>query len=223
MPYRAVIFDLDGTLLDTLHDIGSAANDVLTELDEPTHPIADYRFMVGDGVSMLFQRALPKTQANRELLQECVELFEKHYAVRWRESSCPYPEIPEILDWLCANNIPITVLSNKPHAFTCQCVELLLPQWKFDVVLGQRPDVPRKPDPAGVFDVVSQLNTLRKLSLQPSEIVYVGDTNTDMRTAIAAGCLAVGVTWGFRPEMELRESGAKCIIHHPTEIRKYFG
>ncbi len=147
LTYRAVIFDLDGTLLDTLADIAMAANDVLAALGQETHGIADYRFMVGDGVSMLFQRACPMVLEDRILLQRCIDLFEQFYAIRWKESSGPYTEIPELLDWLTVQGIPMSVLSNKPHPFTCQCVSVLLSKWQFHAVLGQRPETPRKPDP----------------------------------------------------------------------------
>ncbi len=220
--YRAIIFDLDGTLLDTLTDIAMAANDVLQSLGETAHPIADYRFMVGDGVLVLFQRALPATREDHDLLQECVHLFEKFYAIRWKETSAPYPEIPELLDWLTEENVPMTVLSNKPHPFTCQCVEELLPKWSFQVVLGQRPEIPRKPDPAGVYELLGRLGSLHDSTFEASEVLYVGDTNTDMQTAVASGCFPIGVTWGFRPEMELRQAGASTIIHHPIELQSLF-
>ncbi len=101
----------------------------------------------------------------------------------------------------------MSVLSNKPHPFTCQCVSVLLSKWQFHAVLGQRPETPRKTDPAGVFEIQSQLQNVVGTPLTTNEIVYVGDTNTDMQTANAAGCFAVGVTWGFRPESELRSAG----------------
>ena len=211
-----VIFDLDGTLLDTLVDIANAANDVLTELGEPTHSYDRYRVMVGDGVATLFKRALPRCESDENLHRHCIESFERTYLVRWNQHSGPYPGIRELLDWLSLNQIPMAVLSNKPHAFTVRCVEHLLSDWKFDVVLGASDRFPKKPDPASAIYVAQQLGA------EPASTVYVGDTNTDMWTANGAGCFAVGVTWGFRTKQELIDTGAKSMIDHPMQLCELF-
>lgn len=212
MQAEAVIFDLDGTLLDTLADIANAANDVLAEFQLPQHSIPDYRFMVGDGVSVLFNRALPKEKLSPELLEQCVIAFQKHYALRWNQSSRPYDGIPSMLNSLIDSGLKLAILSNKPQAFTEKCTSEFLSDWKFDDVLGASDARPRKPDPAGVFYILERWN------LSADRCFYLGDTNTDMQTAVSSGCLPVGVTWGFRKEQELRDSGAKWIIHHPSEF-----
>ncbi len=214
--FDAVIFDLDGTLLDTLADIGNAANDVLTSLGEPTHSLDSYRLMVGDGVATLYQRALPRCKTEAKLHEQCIHAFERFYAIRWNQTSGPYAGVAELLDWLAVEKIPMAVLSNKPNAFTQKCVDELLSKWRFDLVLGASERFPKKPNPASAQYVMEQLKT------NPARTMYVGDTNTDMWTATAAGCWPVGVTWGFRSRNELIESGAQTIIDHPNELRKLF-
>jgi phosphoglycolate phosphatase len=215
--FDAVIFDLDGTLLDTLADIGNAANDVLLEMGEPTHPLDSYRTMVGDGVSTLFLRALPRCNSDPSLHQKCILAFERHYATRWNQSTAPYAGIADLLDWLVEHATPIAVLSNKPQAFTQKCVDEFLPRWRFEIVLGASDRFPKKPDPASARFVIEQLQTT------PRKTLYVGDTNTDMWTAKGAGCWPVGVTWGFRSRAELIESGAQTIIDHPSDLKTLFG
>ncbi len=210
--FSAVVFDLDGTLLDTLRDIGTAANDVLESLGKPVHSISDYRYLVGDGVAVLFQRALPETIHSLELRDRCVDGFRQRYAQRWNETSGPYDGIAELLTAMEQRGVPKAVLSNKPHSFTVQCVEEFLGKWKWSVVLGQSETVPPKPDPTGLKKLLDHLG------LPPEQVLYVGDTNTDMRTAVAGGCYPLGVTWGFRDRQELLESGALKIVEHPSEI-----
>ena len=212
LAFSAVVFDLDGTLLDTLQDIGTAANDVLESMGRPVHPLKDYRYLVGDGVAVLFQRALPETIESSELAQRCIEGFRLRYAERWNETSGPYAGIPELLTELEHWAIPKTVLSNKPHAFTLQCVEEFLGSWNWASIVGQSERVPPKPNPLGLVAMMA------RLGLSPERVLYVGDTNTDMRTAVAGGCYPLGVTWGFRDRQELLDSGARQIVEHPSEI-----
>ena len=217
MTGSAVIFDLDGTLLDTLQDLADTTNSVLEKHDCPQHSVDQYRFLVGDGVNVLFQRALPadhaqKIWAGKPLLDSCVAMFHEEYADRWHRTSGPYEGIPELLNKLTAAGIPLGVLSNKPHPFTVQCVEQLLGSWQFSAVFGQRQNVPRKPDPAGVHEILRQWN------LPASDCLYVGDTNTDMQTGRASGCITIGVTWGFRQREELQTAGAQYIIDSPEEL-----
>jgi phosphoglycolate phosphatase len=207
-----VIFDLDGTLLDTLRDIAAAANRVLLELGYPEHSMADYRFLVGDGVRVLFQRALPDGTGTDRIVDRCVELFERHYAATWDRTSTPYAGIQSLLELLERRGIPMAVLSNKPHEFTVQCVSRFFAPGQFDPVLGQRPHVARKPDPAGVDEICTHWG------MSAGRVFYLGDTNTDMWTASAAGCVAVGVTWGFRAASELEASGARFLIDEPVEL-----
>jgi phosphoglycolate phosphatase len=212
MTFRAVMFDLDGTLLDTLADIARAANQALEREGMPAHPAADYRAFIGDGVAMLFRRALPPARAEDALIARCVEGFHDAYARCWDDRTRPFDGIPELLDALVARDLSLTVLSNKPDAFTRLYGERYLAPWPFRAVVGQRDHVPRKPAPAGALGIAEELG------IEPAAFAYVGDSGVDMKTARAAGMFAIGVSWGFRPVEELRETGADAIIDHPAEL-----
>lgn len=212
MRYRAVLFDLDGTLLNTLEDLATAANRVLTAMALPPHPVAAYRTFVGDGLRTLVERMLPAAQRTADRVAEAVQSFETIYAQTWHERSVPYPGIADMLDLLTNRGIRLSILSNKPDTFTRLCVHRLLADWRFDPLLGQRPGVPKKPDPGAALEIA------HLLELQPGEILYVGDSGVDMRTARAAGMDAVGVLWGFRDAEELLSAGAHRLIAHPGEL-----
>jgi phosphoglycolate phosphatase len=212
MRYQAVLFDLDGTLLDTLEDLAVAANRVLAARGLPVHPVAAFRTFVGDGLTTLVERILPENLRTAEGVLEAVAAFEEQYARNWHERSAPYPGIPAILDRLTAEGLRLSILSNKPDAFTRLCVRQLLPHWTFEPLLGQRPGVPKKPDPGAALEIA------RLLGLRPAEILYVGDSGVDMCTALAAGMDAVGVLWGFRTEDELRQAGAHHLVDRPEEL-----
>jgi phosphoglycolate phosphatase len=212
MRYQAVLFDLDGTLLDTLEDLATAANRVLAARGLPVHPVDAFRTFVGDGLKTLVERILPENLRSAERVQELVASFEEEYAQNWHERSAPYPGIASLLDRLTAQGLRLSILSNKPDPFTRLCVRQLLPHWTFDPLWGQRPGVPKKPDPSAALEVA------RSLGLMPSEILYVGDSGVDMRTALSAGMDAVGVLWGFRAADELRQAGAHHLIAHPEEL-----
>lgn len=214
--FKAVIFDLDGTLLNTLADIGNAANDVLAERGHAIHDLEAYRHFIGDGVATLFQRILPEGVPTPELITECVSEFGVTYGRRWNENSQLYPGIADLLDELVRRNVPISILSNKPHDFVGVCVSKFVSAWPFDPVLGQREGIPRKPDPAGVIEVAESLG------VTPEVCVYVGDSSVDMLTARNSGTLAVGVAWGFRPVEELVEYGASRILDTPMELLELF-
>jgi phosphoglycolate phosphatase len=212
MPYKAVLFDLDGTLLDTLEDLGNASNRVLQSQGFPTHPINAYRYFVGDGAKTLIHRILPENQRNEEMIERCLNIFREDYGQNWNIRTRPYDGVPEMLDTLQAKELKLSILTNKPHEFTIHCVSSLLPDWHFDIVYGQRDGVPRKPDPAGAIEIAENLH------IPPEEFLYLGDTGTDMRTAVAAGMHPVGVLWGFRQKKELEENGAQVLIEHPSEF-----
>lgn len=212
MKYKAVLFDLDGTLIDSVEDIGDAANRVLANKGFPTHPVATYRLFVGEGVKVLFNRALPAEKRNQDFVDTCLKEFVEDYRQNYNVKSKLYDGIPDLLDTLKAQGLKIAVLSNKPDAITKDCVTSLLAPWEFDVVLGQRDSVPRKPDPQGAFEVAE------KLALAPSDFLYLGDTAIDMQTAVAAGMFPIGVLWGFRPLSELQANGAQALIDAPTQL-----
>ena len=213
MTYKAVLFDLDGTLLDTLEDLADSMNAVLSSRGYPTHPMAEYRYFVGDGVEMLVRRAVPDGLGSEEqVVRACMEQMRDEYARRWQAKSRPYPGIPELLDGLTENGILLTILSNKPNAFVQQIALHFFGKWRFATAQGAVPDVPRKPDPAGALAIS------RTIGVPPASFLYLGDTNTDMETANAAGMYPVGVLWGFRPEEELRGAGARFLAARPEDV-----
>ena len=212
MPYKAILFDLDGTLLNTLDDLGDAANRVLAAKGFPTHTLDEYRYFIGDGTAMLITRALPKEQRSDDTIRACLQAFRQDYARNWKAKTRPYDGVTEMLEELAARGLKMAVLSNKSHEFTKRCVADLLPEWTFDVVLGQREAFPLKPDPAGALEVAKRLN------IPPPEFLYLGDSAVDMKTAIAAGMFPVGVLWGFRPAQELEKNGAQALIERPSEV-----
>ena len=211
MTYKAVLFDLDGTLLDTIDDIGDALNRVLEQNGFPTHKMDAYSRFVGDGATNLIIRALPEDKRIDAIIRPCLDTFLEDYGKNWNVKTRPYEGIPELLDVLTTRRLKMAVLSNKPHRYTKKCMDGFLSAWNFDVVFGQRDDVPRKPDPAGALEIAEQLN------ISPSNFLYLGDTETDVKTSIAAGMFPVGVLWGFRSSEELQESGAKVLIKRPLE------
>ncbi|HUU58374.1 MAG TPA: HAD family hydrolase [Phycisphaerae bacterium] len=212
MHYHAVLFDLDGTLLDTLADLADSMNAALEGLGFPRHPEEAYRYFVGDGVKMLAARALPDRHRSEETIGRAVEAVRAQYARRWDCKTRPYEGIPELLSALSRRGVTAAVLSNKPDDFTKLCVAKLLPDWQFAAVQGVSETVPPKPDPTGAVHVT------RGLGIPAGEFLYLGDTNTDMKTAVAAGMFPVGAAWGFRTADELRANGARKLIDHPMEL-----
>lgn len=212
MKFDAVIFDLDGTLLDTLDDIAAAANSVLAAVDKPTYPAAAYKELVGDGLAMLFQRAIPECERRMELKEECMRRFEAAYLDCWNNRSKPYDGIHDLLRILNERSVSISVLSNKADVFTKLCVQHYFADIRFAHILGQSDVFPRKPDPSSARWLT------KKLAVNVDRIAYVGDTNTDMKTAVGAGVYAIGVTWGFRPKSELLAAGAKQICNDVSQL-----
>ena len=215
MKYKAVIFDLDGTLLDTLEDLADSLNRVLRDKGLPTHPTEAFRYFVGNGAAMLVSRALPPEKRNDELTADCLEAFRREYSCNWNMKTKPYNGVPELLHALTAKHIEMAVLTNKPQHFAELCIQEFLSVWKFAAILGQRDGVPMKPDPAGPREIV------RCLDIPSQEFLYLGDSDVDMRTAVHANMFPVGAMWGFRSEKELRESGAVEVIGRPTELLKF--
>ncbi|MBM9512545.1 HAD family hydrolase [Desulfogranum marinum] len=215
MRYKAVIFDLDGTLLDTLADLANSGNKVLEQLGFDPHPTEAYRYFVGDGMASLVERILPEHHRTPAVLAQAIEYFKQDYARNWAVETKMYPGVAEMLDELTLMGVKICILSNKPDGFTRVCVDSLLPKWHFEPVLGQRDQVPKKPDPAGALEIIEELAAE---AMEASEILYVGDTAVDMQTAVGAQLDSVGVLWGFRDIEELQQNGAKYLVNHPGEI-----
>ena len=215
MSVGAVLFDLDGTLVDSLADIGDSMNAVLAELGLPTHTPDVNRILVGDGARALAQRALPREAQGQ--LEDVLRRYKAHYDAHPVVKSRPYPGIVPMLEALVSRGVPLAVVTNKPHALAVEIVARLLPEIPFVTVLGQRDGVPHKPDPAGPLSIA------RALGVDPTNALFVGDTDTDMRTASNAGMVAVGVLWGFRGEQELLAHGARHIVRAPLEILSLAG
>ena len=216
MKKQAVMFDLDGTLINTLEDLGDAVNMTLQERNLPQHPYAFFRHAVGDGAHMLITRSLPVNKRNPDTINEARQVLREHYANRWNVKTHPYDGILEMLNALKARKAELAILSNKPHPVTQKCVAQFLPQALFSSIMGVLPDGPLKPDPAGAQTIITSTGIPKEAWL------YVGDTNTDMQTATATGLFAVGCTWGFRDRDELLISGADAIINHPSELLTLF-
>lgn len=214
MIFKAVVFDLDGTLLDTLSDLGESMNIVLERHGITVHDLESYKYMIGDGVEMLVKRALPDKNYDTDALAEFVQEYRSEYGKRWKNKTRPYHGITELIDSLVSTGFKLAVLSNKPHDSTEMCVRELLPFDKFDVVLGLRQGKNPKPDPGGAIEIAEELR------IPPEQFLYLGDTGVDMKTAVAAGMYPVGVLWGFRTEDELLENGAKSLLNKPDDLLK---
>lgn len=213
MKFKAVIFDLDGTLLDSLQDLANTLNSVFADNGLPTHDIEEFRYLVGYGMDELVRRALPLNLQNQQgLLEKLQQEMLEHYAKTWKTHTTPYPGIDELLDWLDTTPIKKGVLSNKSDRFTKLCVEMLLSPWKFDRVTGHHSGINHKPDPQGALMMAEELH------VDPAEVLYVGDSGVDMQTAVGAGMYPLGVLWGFRTREELLENGAKLLVEKPQEI-----
>lgn len=206
---QAVLFDLDGTLTNTLEDIAFAMNRALGRHGLPQHPVDAYRYMVGNGARVLARRAVGGETALAESVQQAYQAYyERHNLVHTR----PYAGIPALLAGLQAKGLKLCVFSNKPHADTCHVVAHFFPETEFAVVRGQQEGVPVKPDPTGALLVA------KALGIPPESFLYLGDTDVDMLCARQAGMHPVGAAWGFRGEEELRRAGAERILHKPEEL-----
>ena len=211
---KLVIFDLDGTLLNTIADLAHSTNYALNKLGYPTHDTEKYNFMVGNGINKLFERALPEGEKTEENVLRVRKEFIPYYDVHNADDSRPYPGISELLSYLQSEGIQLAVASNKYQAATEKLIAYYFPKIRFTAVFGQREGVNVKPDPTIVDDILSIAKTDRK------DVLYVGDSGVDMQTAINAGVTSCGVTWGFRPRTELEEFHPDYIADKAEEILK---
>lgn len=207
--YKAAIFDMDGTLTDTLEDLHNSVNEMLAHYNFPLRTLDEVRQFVGNGARKLIIRSLP---ADCDLVDEALSFYNECYARNCTNKVKPYAGIMELLTRLEAKKIPLGICTNKQHFAAVEIAEKILAPIKFAYVSGDEPDQPRKPDPTRA------LACAEKFSVAAQDVAYFGDTAVDIQTAINAGFLPIGVTWGFRPRSELVESGAKIIIDHPSEI-----
>lgn len=209
---RLVIFDLDGTLLNTIADLANSTNHALKQCGFPEHEVSEYPFFVGNGINKLFERALPEGERSEENIlkvrKEFVPYYDKHNA----DFSTPYPGIPELLEELQAKGIKIAVASNKYNEATQKLIKHYFPNIRFTAVFGQREGINTKPDPTIVNDILAIAQTAK------DEVLYVGDSGVDMQTAINSGVTSCGVTWGFRPRAELEAFNPDYIVDSPKEI-----
>ena len=211
--YKAVLFDLDGTLLNTIADVATASNLALQRNNFPTHSIESYQRMVGHGLQDLISKTLPdhlehEDEVIKRVLKDMLSEYENCYAVHTR----PYPGIIEMLNGLTSKGVRLSVLSNKGDYFTKKIIDHIFNEYKFDIVLGAREDVPRKPDPTAAFEIMESMN------LTSEDYLYMGDSPTDMKTALACNMFPVGVSWGYRSVEEIEKAGAKVVIKHPVEL-----
>ena len=207
---KGLIFDLDGTLLNTISDIGHSVNEMLEDYGYKTHDIDEYRLMVGNGFNDLIYKALPSGASDRKQL-EGLEKFLYYYNLNYLNSSLPYKGIVELLKQLETRGIKLGVNSNKREDYTLSLLEVYLKDVNFIKVVGQK-DQPKKPDPLGARQI------MEAMELGEDEVVYVGDSKTDIMTAKNAKLRSIGVLWGFRDEKELVSSGADYIARKPSDI-----
>lgn len=207
----AIIFDLDGTLVNSLDDLADNANAALSAYSFPTYPVEAYKYFVGQGARRLLMAALP--EGTPESLVKLVGArYYEEYSRGWAIKSRPYDGILPMLERLAGMRVPMAVLSNKPHAFTGDFTRRFFPETRFIAVQGSPEGGTAKPDPA------MALALAKTMRLPPEQIVFMGDSRTDMETAVNAGMLPVGAAWGFRPESELLEYGARAILARPADL-----
>jgi len=213
MQYKAVIFDLDGTLVDSLADLSDSVNLMLESYGFPTHEVEKYRYFVGNGSKKLMERTLPRDKAaSAEFVEEALAKYKAIYKERLLEKTRPYNGVRELLAELKSRGIPLAVCTNKHNDAALTIVKILFAPGTFEEVLGDRPGFPKKPNPATPLEIASHLG------VKPAEGAFLGDPSVDMETAVHAGFLPVGVLWGFRPEEELVKSGAKVLLKAPLEL-----
>lgn len=211
---KLVIFDLDGTLLNTIADLALSTNYALDKLGYPTHDMAAYNFMVGNGINKLFERALPEGEKSEENIRRVRNEFIPYYDIHNADESRPYPGIPELLSDLQSAGVQLAVASNKYQAATEKLIAHYFPEIHFIAVFGQREGVNVKPDPTVVFDI------LKLATVEKEDVLYVGDSGVDMQTAANAEVTACGVTWGFRPRTELEEFNPQYIVNTAEKIKE---
>lgn len=213
MSKKLVIFDLDGTLLNTISDLGNSCNYALQKMGYPDHPLSAYKYMVGNGVRRLLERAHP--DADTQNVDKLLEYFREHYDEHCTDTTKPYPGIPELLQTLTDQGISVAVATNKYQSAAEKIINHFFPDIPFKAILGQNATRPVKPDPSIVFDVLLTCPTPKR------EVLYCGDSAVDIETAKRACVESIGVTWGFRPVSELRKACADHLVSSASEILKY--
>ncbi len=209
---RLIVFDLDGTLADTLRDLAEAVNDALKQQGFAPYPVDDYRRFVGNGLDNLIRTVL-KEHADPERVARAKEDFSAYYAAHCEDYTTAYPGMARLLDTLAADGIMTAVISNKPHAYVPGILSTVYPNHTFTIARGQQEGVARKPDPE------SLIKLLAELGVEKDEALYVGDSDVDVIFAHNAGLQVCGVSWGFRGAGELSAAGADCIVDTAEELK----
>jgi len=210
--FKAIIFDLDGTLLDSLEDIADAMNIVLESAGFPPHPVEAYKYFIGDGMDILVERALPEKKRSPDVLQKCLAAMQKAYSRQWTAKTRPYPGIANLLNRCEAIGLKMGILSNKPDDATQATVDHFLLPEIFAAIHGARPNIPKKPHPLGAELMAGQMG------VEPAACIFLGDMPVDMQTAQAAGMYPVGALWGMRTAGELNAGGAKMLAVTPSAL-----
>jgi phosphoglycolate phosphatase len=211
MKFKGIIFDLDGTLVNSLEDIADAMNKVLQNLDYPTHTYDDYQYFIGSGLRNLVSKSLPENHNDETQIERCYDLMVEIYRDNCTNQTKPYNGIIELLDELKSRNIKLSVFSNKADALTKEITAFLFPGY-FNPIVGLSIESLKKPNPFEAEEIS------KSLGLQPEEMIFVGDSGIDMQTATNANMYAVGVLWGYRPKEELIANGAQHILSHPLDL-----
>lgn len=212
MSFKCILFDLDGTLVNSLEDLADSMNKVLRKRGFPQHSVDEYRFMIGSGITHLVSESLPPGERGEKLIAECYGMMLEDYRGNCTNKTRPYDGIQSLLNELASRGVRMAVLSNKAEELTEKVVTTLFPDNHFDIVMGSTSGRPRKPDPTCALEIS------RRLATEPADFIYVGDTDVDMKTANSAGMYAVGALWGFRTKAELLSSGARYLLERPSDL-----
>lgn len=208
--HELVVFDLDGTLINSLPDISAAANKMLSKYGKSVHTVDEYKFFVGNGSKKLVERILP--DFTEEQQAESLAIYKNLYQQNLVVNTAPYPGIRELLLVLKAKGIKIGVCTNKHYSAVNEILRKVFPEIEFDAVAGERTGIPKKPDPANVNNIINELG------IDKSKAVYVGDSDVDMETGCRAGVMTVGVLWGYRPLENMIKAGGKIFINQPSAL-----
>ncbi len=214
MDCKAIIFDLDGTLLDTLGDIADAVNRVLVSRGYPVHSKENYKWFVGNGAKRLIENALPPDQLSPAIIEACLKEFIDDYHNHWSVTTHPYPGITDLIAGLMEKRIPMAVVTNKPHRFAQAMMDHYFDTSAFGPILGQQDGIPSKPHPQ------QALTAAEVMGSRSAACIFLGDSAVDMETAVRAGMQPIGAGWGFRPADELAKAGADAILARPEELLK---
>jgi len=212
MKIKAVLFDLDGTLVNSLSDLADSVNFALKEFGFPTHETEKFKYFVGDGMQKLVERVLPENKRDDETLSAVLDTFINYYREHFADKTVTYDGIETLISNLKKQNLKLAIISNKAQEMAVEVVFKVLEGLEFDIVCGKREGYPTKPDPTLTLEIIDELG------VKPSECIFIGDSGMDMAVARNAGVKSIGVLWGFRTEKELKENGAYYIVRSPQEI-----